>query len=288
MEYVDGEDLRSLLRRIGRLPGDKALEIARRLCAGLAAAHEKGVLHRDLKPANIMIDGRGQVLIMDFGLAGLADQIEAAKSAAARPPTWPPSSSPERKSRSAAISTRWAWCCTRCSPARAARTPQPLQRSLVKDIDPAVERVILRCLEADPRSRPASALAVAAALPGGDPLAAALAAGETPTPGMVAAAGDTEGISVRTAGICLGVVLAGLVAVAVLGSKTNILQKTPFDKPPEALEQKARDLLQSFGYTEPPADRAYGFSYDTEFQQYGEQRRIQRFIVPCCPRAGHR
>jgi hypothetical protein len=58
MEYVDGEDLGSLLRRIGRLPGDKALEFARRLCAGIAAAHEKGVLHRDLKPANIMIDGR--------------------------------------------------------------------------------------------------------------------------------------------------------------------------------------------------------------------------------------
>src|ERR1019366_2740049 len=50
MEYVDGEDLGSLLRRIGRLPGDKAIEIARKLCAGLAAAHAKGVLHRDLKP----------------------------------------------------------------------------------------------------------------------------------------------------------------------------------------------------------------------------------------------
>ena len=71
MEYVDGEDLASLLRRIGRLPADKALEFARRLCAGLAAAHEKGVLHRDLKPANIMIDGRGQLLIMDFGLRSL-------------------------------------------------------------------------------------------------------------------------------------------------------------------------------------------------------------------------
>ena len=69
MEYVDGEDLASLLRRIGRLPGDKAIEIARKLCAGLAAAHDKGVLHRDFKPANIMIDGRGQVLISDFGLA---------------------------------------------------------------------------------------------------------------------------------------------------------------------------------------------------------------------------
>jgi len=142
---------------------------------------------------------------------------------------------------------------------------------LVKDLDPAVERAILKCLEPDPRNRPASALAVARALPGGDPLAAALAAGETPTPGMVAAAGDIEGISVRTAGICLGVVLAGLIAVAVLGSKTNILQKTSFDKPPAALEQKARDLLQSFGYTEPPADRVHGFSYDTDFQQYGER-----------------
>jgi len=59
MEYVDGEDLAHLLRRIGRLPGDKAVQIARQLCAGLAAAHDKGVLHRDLKPANVMLDGEG-------------------------------------------------------------------------------------------------------------------------------------------------------------------------------------------------------------------------------------
>src|ERR1700722_3296248 len=79
MEYVDGEDLASLLRRIGRLPPDKALDIARHLCAGLAAAHTKGVLHRDLKPANIMLDGRGQVVITDFGLAGVADDIRGAE-----------------------------------------------------------------------------------------------------------------------------------------------------------------------------------------------------------------
>lgn len=79
MEYVDGEDLASLLRRIGRLPADKALEIARKLCAGLAAAHEKGVLHRDLKPANVMLDARGQVLLTDFGLAGIADEIASSE-----------------------------------------------------------------------------------------------------------------------------------------------------------------------------------------------------------------
>src|SRR4051812_46610461 len=55
MEYVDGEDLASLLLRIGRLPADKAVETSRKLCAGLTAAHDRGVIHRDLKPQNIMI-----------------------------------------------------------------------------------------------------------------------------------------------------------------------------------------------------------------------------------------
>src|SRR5471032_2408210 len=79
MEYVDGEDLASLLLRIGRLPPDKALETARKLCAGLAAAHDKGVIHRDLKPQNIMLNKRGEVLIMDFGLAAIAGQLSGAE-----------------------------------------------------------------------------------------------------------------------------------------------------------------------------------------------------------------
>ena len=76
-----------LLRRIGRLPDDKAIE-SPGLCAGLAAAHDKGVLHRDLKPANVMIDGRGQVLITDFGLAGLLGQVEGTE-------LWLPTMHPE-------------------------------------------------------------------------------------------------------------------------------------------------------------------------------------------------
>src|SRR5215212_4308548 len=72
MEYVHGEDLASLLKRIGRFPQEKAIEVARQICAGVAAAHERGVLHRDLKPANVMIDGEGHVRLTDFGLAMVA------------------------------------------------------------------------------------------------------------------------------------------------------------------------------------------------------------------------
>src|SRR5690348_10292111 len=75
MEYVDGEDLGSLLRRIGRLPGDKALQVARELCTGLQAVHDVGVLHRDFKPSNVMIDGRGHARIADFGVAAVVEGV---------------------------------------------------------------------------------------------------------------------------------------------------------------------------------------------------------------------
>ena len=69
MEYVPGEDLKSLVKRKGKLADEEAISIAKQVCEGLVEAHRLGVVHRDLKPQNIMIDKEGDAKIMDFGIA---------------------------------------------------------------------------------------------------------------------------------------------------------------------------------------------------------------------------
>ena len=280
MEYVDGEDLSSLLRRIGRLPSDKAVEIARQLCAGLAAAHAKGVLHRDLKPANIMLDGRGQVVITDFGLAGVADQIRGAEIRSGTPAYMSPEqiAGTEVTMRSdiyalglvlyEVFTGKRAFA--EVKPGHADRTPSR-PSSVVKDLDPIVEKVILRCLETEPSSRPANALAVAAALPGGDPLAAALAAGETPSPQMVAAAGESAGLRPRVAMICLAAVLLGLAFAVYMSVHYSALEKMGLELTPEILTHKSHEMIARLGYPGRPADSAYSLSYDGDFQDYVEK-----------------
>ena len=280
MEYIDGEDLGRLLRRIGRLPSDKAAEIARKICAGLAAAHSKGVLHRDLKPANIMLDGRGEILIMDFGLAGVTHEIQDLCSGT------PAYMSPEQLAgqdlteRSDIYSLGLVlYEIFTGKPAFDGRTLDEIvrlrgetapsrPRALVKDLDPTVERIILSCLQSDAANRPESALAVAAALPGADPLAAALAAGQTPSPQLVAAAGENRGLSLRTCLICVSAALLGLVSFYALGIRGSGIQRMDLSYSQEILAQKARDLVQQFGYPAKTVDSADGFEYDSDFVSY--------------------
>ncbi|HXS97950.1 MAG TPA: serine/threonine-protein kinase [Candidatus Limnocylindrales bacterium] len=282
MEYVDGEDLASLLRRIGRLPTDKALEIARKLCAGLAAAHEKGVLHRDLKPSNVMLNGRGEVLLTDFGLAGLAGQIEGSEIRNGTPAYAAPEqlAGEEVTVRSDIYSLGLVLyeIFTGRMPfesdtlaglirARTESTPVSLT-TIVRDLDPAVERVVLRCLDAKPARRPPSAISVAAALPGGDPLAAALAAGETPSPEMVAAAGEGRGLSQRIA-IALFVAVIVMIAWTFVTSRRVSALRTI--APPYSLDvlaQKARDTIQHAGYSASPVDEIGGFDWNSPYLDY--------------------
>ena len=267
MEYVDGEDLASLLRRIGRLPSDKALEFARRLCAGLAAAHERGVLHRDLKPANIMIDGRGQVRITDFGLAALAGDVHSGDIRSGTPAYM----SPEQKagkdvttrSDIDALGLVLHEMFTGRRPGDSHATPT----TLVKDLDPTVERVILRCLEKDPARRPASAAQVAAGLPGGDPLAAAVAAGETPSPELVAASGEEGTLPRRTAWLWLGGAVLALASAVIPWQWITLANLVPFDGGPEVLQARARHVLASLGYTSAPGDSVWGIDADPDQQR---------------------
>ena len=276
MEYVDGEDLSSLLHRIGRLPADKALEIARKICAGVAAAHDKGVIHRDLKPANIMLDRRGNVVIMDFGLAAVADQLRGAEARSGTPAYMAPEQL--RGEQVTAKSDIYAlgmvlyeiFTGKRAYDAATLAELIRLQESahitsmssIAAEIDPAVEKAIRRCLDPEPAKRPATALLVAAALPGGDPLAAALAAGETPSPELVAASGETQGLPLKKS-VPMALALA-LCIIAVPFARTNIELHSlvPLELSPDALAAKVREHAAAFGYTAIPADKKYDLHWD--------------------------
>jgi serine/threonine-protein kinase len=279
MEMVDGENLASLLRRIGRLPADKATDIARQLCAGLAAAHEKGVLHRDLKPSNLMLDGQGNVRITDFGLAGLAETLgeEDARSGT------PSYMSPEQlQGRDVTVRSdiyalglvlyelytgrRAFHGRSLAELSRKHRDERPIEPSaLVAGLDPAVERAILACLEKEPRRRPSSALVVSAMLTGSDPLEAAIAAGETPSPELVAAAGEREGLRPAVAWGLVAFVLAGIMAVPFLAPSFQLLPRLPIEKSPAVLEDRAREFLRGAGLTDAPVDDAWGLVLDYGF-----------------------
>lgn len=282
MEHIDGEDLSLLLRRIGRLPGDKATEIARQICAGLAAAHDNGVLHRDLKPANIMIDGRGKARVTDFGIAVVGMELQGREAASGTPAYMAPEQlkGKEVTQKSDIYSLGLVlYELFTGKPVYSSDNLQDLMKlhesstptspaSLINDLDPLVERVIMRCLEKDPSKRPASAIQVAAALPGGDPLAAALAAGETPSPEMVAASGAKTGLRPALAVTLLISIIVGLAICAFLGSKANWVAKLTRENSPDSLTIRSREIIRQLGYTDKPADSASGFTADNTYLTY--------------------
>ena len=282
MELIDGEDLSSLLKRIGRFPEERATEIARQICAGVAAAHELGVLHRDLKPANIMLDAEGRVRVTDFGLAGVAGTIADVRSGT--PAYMAPEQLAGREVSERSDIFALGLVLFEIYTGRRAFDASTIAELLrqhdeglnlstgTAQLDPAVRRVIERCLSADPADRPASAIAVSAALPGGDPLAAALAAGETPSPAMVAAAGRIGAVPLRVA---LGLVLAcvvGFVALVGLRGRAAFHHYVPAELSGPVLEDRARQAIARLGYREAPYDAFGAFHIGTDYLQWGRRR----------------
>jgi serine/threonine-protein kinase len=241
MEYVDGEDLSSLLRRIGRLPVDKALKIAQQICAGLAAAHAKRILHLDLKPSNVMIDGHGFARITDFGLATAA--FDAISTELAGTPAY---MAPEQLTGQRATTAtdnfslglvlyemfggRQLFPASSISERRSmpSQLDPPPPSTYARDLDVAIDVAVLNCLMTDPAERPPSAVAAAAALFGGDVLKASLAAGHIPSPELVAtydARGTLRPVASWLLFVCT---IGGMLLAAVNSGALMLFRQVPF------------------------------------------------------------
>ncbi len=279
MEYVDGEDLSSLLKRVGRFPEERGLEIARQICAGLAAAHERDVIHRDLKPANVMLDGTGKVRITDFGLAGASGEAIRAGTPAYMAPEQLAGNEVTARSDIYALGLVLYEIFTGQRALEGKNLAELIHKreqsgilpptAVVKSLDIKIERAILKCLKPEADDRPVSALAVAAALPGGDPLAAALAAGETPSPAMVAAAGSRDALSVRATAVAASWIVLSLVVIVLVYQRVILLNRVPLPKPPAALVDRAQEALASLGFDPAgAADTASGLGLSLDYARF--------------------
>lgn len=283
MEYVDGDDLSSLLKRVGRFSSERAVDIARQLCIGLGAIHKAGILHRDLKPANIIIDSKGIARITDFGIAGLEADINGDGLRIGTPAYMSPEqiTGNEVSVQSDIYSLglvlyeiftgKQAFSSDNVIDLiKRQQTEPPTNPSeLVKGIDPLVESVINQCLEKSPDDRPLSALHVAMALPGGNPLQIALDAGQTPSPEMVAAAPKKGTLSVRTAALCFAACIFLLIFSAFIEYKYWVIPKG--EKSSEVLAERAKTIASNLGYVETPADIKYSFAPEWKIFDYARE-----------------
>lgn len=285
MEYVDGEDLASLLRRIGRLPSEKAVDLTRQMCAGLGAAHDQHVLHRDLKPSNIMIDGRGLVRITDFGIAALASQPGTQVPAAGTPAFMAPEllrgDRPTVQSDIYSLGVVLYEMVTGGHPFAEERSievtrsvPPAAPAAVRPDVSQALSDAILQCLDPEPARRPSSSYALLGKLPGGgDPLAKALEEGRTPSPAMVAASATHDRLPPFSATTIVAACIIGMVAVWLMAGHTLFLSRAALPKPPAVLAERAREVIEGLGHSRAEGATQQGYVIDHRYFDYRRRER---------------
>ena len=179
MEYVDGESLRPILRRAGRLTPERTLDLARQIAAGLGEAHAQGVVHRDLKPENVMLGRDCLVKILDFGIArAMGSDTAVTRTIAGTPEYMAPEQSQGKTVDQRADLYALGLILYECLTGRRAfsgATPvevalkqlreRPLPpRKLMADTPPHFEAIVMRCLEKEPARRFASSAELQRAL----------------------------------------------------------------------------------------------------------------------------
>ena len=179
MEFVEGESLRSVMNRFGGLPQRKGIDLALQICSGLKEAHAQGIVHRDLKPENVMIDARGNVKLMDFGIARSMESITRLTGAMVGTPAYmaPEQAQGKPVDYRTDIYSLGLMLYEIFTGEQAFRADNPVAVALKQmneaplpphEIEPSIpvfiERAILKCIEKDPAKRFQSIAELEAAL----------------------------------------------------------------------------------------------------------------------------
>jgi serine/threonine-protein kinase len=234
-----------------------------------------------LKPANVLIDGQGRAHLADFGLATLAGERRDAVEIAGTPGYMAPEQLEGREVTARTDVYALGLVLYEMFTGRRALASEAAAGSLSKntlvqpslsldlpDVDPAIEHVILRCLERNPARRPASPIAVAAALPGRNLLAVTLASGETPSPDTVAAAGEAGTLSPLSGALCFASVIIGLILLAVSAHDVNLIGLSRLERGPQFFTERAHTILRNLAYLEPAGDEMAGYTANLDYLQY--------------------
>ena len=274
MQLIEGETLGAVLgRSVGTLTDDERLRIAHDLCAALGAIHSCRIVYRDLKPSNVMLDRDGRAIITDFGLAsfGVVTDRRSGTSDYMAPEQHDggePSARSDLYALGLVLYELFVGCPAFTADSRDELAALKRQGSPDfpddQQVREGVREVIVRCLQPDPEDRPGSTDEVARALPP-RPSRSSQAEATWIVPPETLLVSPRRPPRPGLARGMLAAVLLTLVAIAALAPASQLTRSAELGHPPEALEVRAREVLETAGLGGDPGgagEERYGYAYD--------------------------